>query len=132
MSQENVEIVKRLYEESYPTRDIETVRDSVSEDFRFHMRREWPGRASYGREEMPEIWAELDETYSEYSLVPQEYEHLGDYVLVTLSVSARMRESDVRLEQALYHVMKVQRGKVLEAWGFGDKQEALEAVGLSE
>ena len=132
MSQENVDLVRRLYEESYRTRNIESTRDSVSEEFRFHTRPEWPGRAVYGRDEMPEVWADLDETFSEYSLVPQEFEHLGDYVLVTLNVSASFRQGEIRLEEALYHLWKVREGKAIEAWTYGEKDEALEAVGLRE
>ncbi len=132
MSQENVEVVRRAYEESYAARSVENTRDYVAEDFRFHMRPEWPGRAIYGREQMTEIWAELDQTYSEFSLVPEEYEQLGGFVLVRLSVSARLRESDARLDQALYHLWEIRDGKAVAAWGYGDREEALEAAGLRE
>ncbi len=130
MSRENVEVVRRAYEEAYAKRSVEGADDWISEDFRFHMRAEFPGQRFYQRDEITEIWADLDETYSDFSLVPDEYADTGDYVLVTLNQSARLRESDVRVESTIYHVWEVRDGKAIEAWTYSDRADALEAVGL--
>ncbi|MDQ3729060.1 MAG: nuclear transport factor 2 family protein [Actinomycetota bacterium] len=132
MSQENVEIVRRAYEESYAQRSVEPTREFASDDFRFHARADFPGQTSYGIDEMTKLWSDMDETYSEYSLKAEEFVDHGDYVLVSLAQSARLRGSETRVESAVYHVWEVREGKVIAAWGFSDRAEALEAVGLRE
>ena len=132
MSEENVEIVRFAYREGYERRTIETLRDMVADDFCFHMRPGWPGRPLYRFDEMPQAWADLDNTYTEYSLVPERFAAVEDYVLVTLRQSARMRGSDARVESTIWHVWRLGNGKALEAWTFDDEQDALEAVGLRE
>ncbi len=132
MSRENVEAVRVAYEVAYVERSVENVREAVAEDFVFHSRPEFPGRSRYGLDEMTQLWADLDETHTEFSLVPEEFAPVGDYVLVTLRQSARMRDSAARLDSPVYHVWHVQNGKPREAWAYATREEALEAVGLRE
>ena len=132
MSRENVEVVRRAYEEAFANRSTEGAEDWTSEDFRFHAQAEFPGRASYTRDEMTQLWADIDEAFSEYTLVPDAYADAGDHVLVTLRQSARPHESDARVESMLYHVWEVRNGKAIQAWTYADRAEALEAVGLRE
>jgi ketosteroid isomerase-like protein len=130
MSRENVEIVRRAYEVAYVERSIESVRDAAAEDYAFHARTDFPGRALYRLEEVPQLWADLDATYSEYRLVPEEFTPVGDNVLVTVSQSARLRGSDANVQSTIYHVWQVREGKVQATWAYGSRAEALEAVGL--
>jgi ketosteroid isomerase-like protein len=132
MSQENVEAVRRAYEVAYPERTVENVLDAVDENFVWHQRSEWPGRSLYRMEDMPQLWADLDDTYTEFSLVPEEFAPMGEYVVVTVRNSARMRASDARIEATLYHVWHVRDGKAREAWTYSTRAEALRAVGLHE
>jgi ketosteroid isomerase-like protein len=76
---------------------------------------------------MTEIWADLDETFTEYSLVPEDFAEVGEYVIVTIRVSARMKASDARIDSTIYHVWHIRDGKIREAWTFTTKSEALEA-----
>jgi predicted SnoaL-like aldol condensation-catalyzing enzyme len=132
MSQENIELVRAAYREGYQHRTVEPLRDTVAGDFRFHMRRGWPGRPVYRFDEMTQIWADLDETYSEFRLAPEDYAAVGDYVLVTIRQSARMRGSDSRVESTIWHVWRITDGLVREAWTFDSEKDALEAAGLKE
>ena len=93
MSQENVEIVRLAYREGYERRTVENVRELAADDFCFHTRPGWPGRSLYRFDEVLEFWADLDDTFTEYSLVPERFAAVEDYVLVTLRQSARMRGS---------------------------------------
>lgn len=128
MSRENVEIARLAYE-SYARRAVDRFRDRFADDFRFHTRAEFPGRSVHSLDEMPQIWADLDETYTEYSLVPGDFVDLGDYVLVTLTQSARLRGSDARIEMTIYHLWHIRDGKAREAWTYSDRAEAVEAAG---
>jgi hypothetical protein len=132
MSRENVDTVRLAYEVAYAQRSVDDVRDAFAEDYVFHSRPEFPGRLSYRADDMPQLWADLDETYTEFSLVPEDFAPVGDYVVVTLRQSARLRASDARIESTIYHVWHVQNGVPQETWGYSTREEALEAVGLRE
>jgi ketosteroid isomerase-like protein len=86
----------------------------------------------YRLEELPQLWADLDDTYTEFSLVPEDFALVGEYVVVIVRVSARMRASDARIEETLCHLWHVRDGKAREAWSYNTRAEALEAVGLRE
>jgi hypothetical protein len=74
----------------------------------------------------------LDSTFADYSLIPQSYEPIRpDHVLVTLRQTARLRDSDQRLTELIYMLWHPAGGRVQETWTFTDRDEALEAGGLS-
>ena len=128
MSQENVEAVRLAYEVAYVQRSVENVRDAFAPDFVWHTRGEWPGRSTYGVEEMPQLFADLDETHGDFDLVAEDFTPIGDYVIATVRQSARLRGSDARIESTIYHLWHVPQGRPREAWGFSDRAEALEAA----
>ena len=130
MSRENIEVVRLAYDVAYAQRSVEGVRDRFAPDFVFHGRAEFPGRQHYRFEEIEQLWADMDETYSDYSLVPVEFEDAGDYVLVTLETSAKMQGSELRVEGKIWHVWLVADGTPQEGWTYGSRSEALQAVGL--
>src|SRR5688500_1461105 len=132
MSEENVEMVRVAYDVAYAERSVDGVRDQFAKSFVWHSRPEWPGKTTYRVDEMPDLWADLDETFSEVELVPVEFEEVTDgYVLVTVQQSARLRDSDERVETTIWHLWRVQ-GMPQEGWVFGERIEALKAAGLSE
>ena len=132
MSRENIELVRIAYDVAWPQRSVDGFQDRFAEDFIWRQRPEWPGRSAYGRDEMPELWADLDETFSEYRLVAVEYAEAGDYVVVTVNLSAYIRGSDDRIEGTVWHVWRVHDGLVAEVCVYSTRQEAVEAAGMHE
>lgn len=130
MSQDNVETVRLAYEVAFPERSVENVRDAVDKNFVWHQRPEWPGRSLYRLEDLPQLWEDLDDTYTEF--LPEVFAPIGEYVVVTVRISARMRASDARIVGTLYHVWHMREGKALEAWTYSTRAQALGAVGLDE
>ncbi len=132
MTQENVGIVRAAYEVAYVERSVDGLRDRFANDFVWHSRPEWPGDATYEVDEMPGLWADLDETFSEFELVPAAFEEVTEgYVLVTVDQSACLRGSEIRVETTLWHLWHVD-GKPKEAWVFNDRREALRAARLPD
>jgi ketosteroid isomerase-like protein len=131
MPHENVEVVRRAYRVAFAERSVEKVMDVVDESFVWHQRPEWPGRSLYRMEEVPQLWADLDEAFAEFSIVPEDFDAAGEYVVVTVRIGARMRTSEARIESMLYHLWHMQDGKALEAWTYNTRAEALEAAGLT-
>jgi hypothetical protein len=133
MSQENLEVVRLAYDVAYSQRSVEGFRHVAAENYAYHVRAEWPGRALYSLDEMPQLWADINNTFSEFSLVAEDFAVLGDeYVLVTIRQSFRMRGSDRRIESTAFHLWNVRDGKARETWVYGTREEALAAVGLRE
>ncbi len=110
--------------------DDEEARAAMTEDYRFHMRPGWPGRSSYGLDELPTMWADLDETFSGFELVPEEYAETADGFLVRLTTSTRMPGSDDRVEMRFYHLWRFREGKLAETRAFGTQEEAERHGGL--
>lgn len=129
---ENVEIVRMAYEVSYAQRSVDVLRQHFPDDFVFHMRPEFPGRSEYGVDDMSQLWADLDETFTEYQLTPADFTVHGDYVVVAIDQSALLRASEMRVQETIYHLWHVVDGQPREAWAYTERQEALEAVGARE
>src|SRR4051812_92531 len=125
MSQENVETVRRAYEVAYAERSVEGLVDVAAENFIWHQRTEWPGLSVYRLEDLPQLWADLDDTYTEFTLVPEDFRAVGEYVMVTVRTGARIRAGDTRIDSTLYHVWHLRDGKVREAWTYTTPAEAL-------
>ena len=135
MSEENVELVRWVYEKSHARRtvDVPGREDRVAVDYRFHTRPDFPGPPAYRLDQMVDLWADLDATYIDYSLVPEGYEPIGPaHVLVTLLETARLRGSDQQIVQHLYMLWRVKEGRVQETWTSTDREQAVRAGGLSE
>jgi len=128
MTEENVEIVRLAYEVAYVRRSIEEVREKFPEDFVFHSRPEFPGPPQYTVDDMPQLWADLDDTYTEYELVPEDFTVVQDHVIVTIRQSALMRASDVRIETTIFHLWHVPDGTPRAAWAYSNRSEALQAA----
>lgn len=128
MAEENVKVVRDAYEIAYASRSVDRVRDGFAKDFVWHNRPHFPGRTEYPVEEMPQLWADLDETYSEYRLEPVAFAEHGEYVLVELETSARLRDSDTKVEETVWHLWRVVDGVPREGWARGSRDEALEII----
>jgi ketosteroid isomerase-like protein len=129
MSRENVEIVRELWE-AYSRGDIERV-IALSDPYVVLVTLEegplyGPDavRANYAR--WMEAWREEPETTVE------EVIGNGDHVVVIACFRGRGRGSGVRVAERLYEVYTLRNGRVLRVDEFSDRDQALEAVGLSE
>ena len=132
MAAQNIEMIRVAYDVAYAQRSLAGVRDRFAEDFVWHSRPEWPGKATYSADEMLELWADLDETFSEFELVPVDFEEVGDeHVLVEVRQSACLRDSDARVETTIWHLWRIE-GEPREGWVFTNQIEAREAAGLEE
>ena len=130
-----MEIVRWAYENTHAKRtvDVPGLEERVAPDYTFHPRRGFLGRPAYRLDEMVDLWADLDATFTDHSLVPQSYEAVGtDRVLVTLRQTALLRGSTQRLTDTIFMLWRLREGIAQETWTFTERAEALEAAGLSE
>lgn len=133
MSQENVEVVKRLME-AVDRRDIDAFAAVTTPDFEwfpvFAARVE--GDVYRGREGIETFLGEVDETWEEFRPLPEEYRDLGHRVLGLGRLRTRGRASGAPSDSPWGGVYDLRDGKVSRIRTYLDHGEARRAAGLSE
>ena len=131
MSQENVEIVRRVYE-GWARGDF-TEGDAFHPEVEFAMP-DWPEAANArGLDEMRRTWQAALSAWEDFRAEPDEFIEVGGDVVVVLNrVHARGKGSgaDVRADTAT--VWTLHANKVVSLALYWDADKALEAAGLRE
>ncbi len=132
MSQENVEVVKRLYE-IWDRDGFGVVRDLMDPSIEYvnpayavepGTRRGYDGFASAVQS--------MDSIYPGRRLSPVKFYDAGSKVVVRVRVVARGAGSDVEVDTERGYVFDLRDGKVIRYAWFNDPGEALESAGLRE
>jgi ketosteroid isomerase-like protein len=132
MSQENVEIAKRL-NTAINDGDAATVVELLHGDLEWWDRKDDPGATVHrGPDGFQNQLAELAEDIVDLRVEAKEYIPWRDYVIISVRVTGRGRTSDAAFEQDEVHVSRLRDGKVIELREYASKDEALKAVGLEE
>jgi ketosteroid isomerase-like protein len=127
MSQQNVEIVERMYED-LNRGDVDAMLAVLDPDMEWWTRRDNPDtNLLRGREGFSAHWAEITGVLEEFRQQTTEVIDAGEYVVVCVHQVARTR--GVLIEQDEVHVWRCRNGCVAELREFHDKHEALEAIG---
>jgi ketosteroid isomerase-like protein len=130
MWQENVQLVRRAYEEW--SRGDFSAGDVFDADVEFDMV-DWPGRdSSRGIEEMARAWQESLAAWDDFRAEPTDFIETGPYVVVPTHVTARGKGSGALVAADTATVWTLEAGKVVRLALHWDVAVALEAVGLSE
>jgi ketosteroid isomerase-like protein len=137
MSQENVEVVRRFFQEvlSRDPRLEETWRDApdyFDPDFEYREDPAWPGAGTYrGIPAFRRVVSGYSEAFPAMTLRADELFDAGDRVVVFISFWARGQSgADAPMRQA--GIFSVRQGRVASWQVVFDRAEALKAVGLSE
>jgi ketosteroid isomerase-like protein len=140
MSQENVEIVRRLYSFSvdaagivrgdfdevfldYSHPDVEVVPPSIYPDTDVAYR---------GPEGVRRWFRQIDEVWDDWRFEPERFFDAGNRVVVFVRVSGTGKHGGPALTISAGHVLTLRDGRITRADIFLDRSEALEAVGLTE
>jgi ketosteroid isomerase-like protein len=132
MSQENVEVVRAVFE-AWNRRDFEAGLRFIAPDIEFHL---IGGFADLlgdvkGRDGVLRIWREMAQTVGGRMDVDDAVD-LGDQVVVTFTLNGTGAESGVPVKMQNGYVCTFRDGKVSRVDAYYDPAEALEAAGLSE
>jgi ketosteroid isomerase-like protein len=134
MSQENVEIVRRLFEAFNRLHEGADVASHVAAHFDpdcEYQPVEETGtiRGHDALTRWHERWFEAwDETMDEIDDVIE----AGEMVVTAVRVHGRGRQSGMEISQRLFHVFEVRDDKILRVREYLDRHQALEAAGLPE
>jgi ketosteroid isomerase-like protein len=137
VSQQNLEIVRRLYDSDAAMR--RAAFPAVFAEF-FHRDAEivppeaYPDtEASYrGVEGFLRWQAELDEIWDDWRVEAERFFGVGDHVVVFARISGSAKQSRASLATSTGHLLTLNEGRVARVEIFLDRREALKAIGLGD
>ena len=142
MSQENVEVARRVYATTPAAVEALAAGGDASDAPEYWNLfdpnvviveiAELPDAATYrGLDQMRRWLQGWVDIFDEISVEPQDFVPVGDFVLV----STRQRfhsKTGIDVEQDITQVLRLRDGRVIYATGYRDRANALKAVGLEE
>jgi ketosteroid isomerase-like protein len=131
MSQENVEIVRRVYK-GWARGDF-SESDGFDPEIEFDMI-DWPeGSSSQGLDGMSRSWRASLSAWNNFRAEPTEFIEAGEGVVVVLThVQGSGKESGLDLQADTATVWTMKAGKVTRLALYWDTAQAFKAVGLTE
>ncbi len=137
MSQENVDIIARLYDEFLAKPERLASREQLvffDPAVEIHQSESILGTKGtfHGYDGLGRAARETFEAFSESHYVPRRLVDAGDQVVATVEFRAIGKESGVRVAQTAAHLWTLKGGRIIAWHVYMDPAEALEAVGLSE
>ena len=133
MSQENVEIVRAAFA-AWNAGDMDAVFALFHPEVVYHPRADEPDPSPHvGRDAYERLIYGFVDSFSEITFEVLELIDAGDHVIVSTVLHAVPHgQGSASVRDTYVFVHKLRDGLVIEGWEYRTKQEALEAVGLSE
>ena len=131
MPEGNVEIVRRLYE-AMNDQDAGAAIELTDPDVEWVADPRLGMGPLLGRDAVIGFFQDQANTFEDLSVEVERLSEAGDNVLAFLRVTGRGRASGAAIDISIGHVWVLRDGAVVRGEGFGDRDEALRAAGLSE
>ena len=87
---------------------------------------------SEGRDAVVRSVRKWTETWDDFRMEPEKFFDLGDWTLVFVRLRGRAHASGIPLDESVAHVFTFRGDQVARLHVYADRDEALEAVGLSK
>ena len=129
MSQENVEIVRRIYD-AFSHGDWDAVFRDTHPDFEMTTQRGPHAGTHRRREEVQGFGEDYIAAFDNFVVEPEELFENGDQVVVLVTRRARPKGGSVDLVVRNGHLWTLRDGTILSMKSFPDPEKALEAAGL--
>ena len=85
-----------------------------------------------GQEAVRGFFTEFWAAFEDVSAVPQDFEEIGDRILVSLVMNLRPKGSSAAVEMRLTHLWTLRDGRLARCDVFLEREEALEAARMDE
>jgi ketosteroid isomerase-like protein len=136
MSQENVEVVRAVFE-AWNAVDMEALFPHIHPELVYHPRADEPDPSPHvGRDVYERLVSGFVDSFAEVTFEVLELIDAGDHVIASTVLHAVLHGQEsangAGVSDTYVFVLKLRDGLVVEAWEYRTKQEALEVVGLSE
>jgi ketosteroid isomerase-like protein len=127
MSQENVEIMRRGFEDYLATGEIRARADLVWDVSRLG----WPDQQLYrGVEGANQFNAEWADAWDDWELEVEDYLDAGERIVVIINQRGRSKATGVPVDMRFAQVWTLRDGQAIRMQMYASVEEALEAVGL--
>jgi ketosteroid isomerase-like protein len=131
MSRENVEIVRAAFD-ALNRADTDAVLKHAAPDFELDWSRAvGPQHGVFGRDEALGLLREFDEPWESVRRDVDEFIEAGEQVVTPITSNHRGRDG-IELQARVAMVWTIRDGAISKATFYQERQEALEAAGLSE
>jgi ketosteroid isomerase-like protein len=131
MSEENVDLVKQSYEHFARTRELDVT--AYGPEVEWHSAADDPGLEVFrGVEGVKELIAEVQVQLEDFRTEPFEFLDAGDRVVAGLVHKGRGRGSSAEVEMREWNVFLIRAGKIVAVHEYRNREEAIEAAGLSD
>jgi ketosteroid isomerase-like protein len=132
MSQENMEVVRQAHK-ALNDGNVDALVALCDVAFRLDMSDRVLNPAVYeGHEGIRRFYAEVQEVWASYTWEPEEFVESGDDVIALLRSSGKGRGSGIEMERRTAMVWTVRERRATSLRFFRDRDDALDAAGLSE
>jgi len=131
MSQENVEVVRRMYD-AYHAGDAAGSLACFDPDVVIDFSRRADGRVGHGREYLSEVVISWMGAWEEWHEKIDEIRDLGSQVYVLATQHGRGKGSGAEVEQSYAFLCEVEGEQITKLTYYPQAAEALKTVGLSE
>ena len=131
MSQENVEIVRRVYD-AFGEGDFARALEEAGTRFRVDAPEQDIQGPVQGLESLRRFLEDQNEAFEDFRVEAEELKDHGDQVLALIRVSGRGRASGVEFDIRAANLWTFRGGRLIRGQVFPDRRKALEAAGLRE
>jgi ketosteroid isomerase-like protein len=134
MSQKNVEVMRAAFEAwNIGTPDLDAHLSRFHPELVYHPRDDEPDPSPHiGRDAYEQLLRGFVYSFSDLRIETLELIDVGDHVIAPTVLHGRMRNSGTEVTDTYVFVFALREGLIVEAWEYRTKEQALEAVGLSE
>ena len=131
MSQENVELVYQAAD-AFNRRDLDANLALMDDDVEAVPRAASIEGSYHGHDGIRRFWKNLLDAFPDFTIEVVEVRDPGDLTLAALRLRSHGASSDVPSDETVWQVARWRREKCVWLRNFDTRDEALEAVGLSE
>ncbi len=133
MSEEHLSLMRQMADAAN-RRDPSTLNDLLAPGVFWNVKRTAPDLVGtyHGIAEVQQFFARWDQAWEEWDWSYPEMRAVGDTVLARMHLWGRGRSSKAESENDIWQLWTFRGGKVIYYEDFANREEALEAAGLSE
>jgi uncharacterized protein len=131
MSEENLELIRRLYR-AMDARDVEAAAELADPALEWIPDRRVGEGPVRGREQVIRFFEDRAAMFGEIRTEIERLWDSGDKVLAFIRLMGVGRSSGAGFDVRIAHLWTISDGRVIRGEGYGDRDEALEAAGVSE
>ena|ERR1700730_6955907 len=133
MSQENIEVVRQIFE-AFNSEDIELILALTPADFELEVPPALSAEPDIyrGHDGMRRYWESFRDAMDEIRIQPERLYDAGESVVVAMHLTAKGRRTAIAVEQRTAATWAVRDGKVIRVRAYASLSEALQAMGLTE